>query len=130
MLLKLFSLSFQMKAWCLLSLDLLLYHSSNLDQRLVAAFSGPPGTDPLPGRDFLRTSVGRSKGDDYTACAARGTSDRRNPEGREHTGGALALVLLQREEAEAELRLRRATQVILLSLTERLNSLFFKILKT
>lgn len=118
MLLKSFSLSFQMKAWLLLSLDLLLFPSRNLDQRLVPASSGPPGTDPLAGYDFLHTSMGRSRGDDCTACAACGTYDWRNPEGRKDRGGVLALVLLQREESESELRLG-ATQATLLTLMDK-----------
>lgn len=125
MLLKSFSLSFQMKAWHLLSPDLPFY-SRNLDQRLLRASFGSLGTDPLAGHDFLHTSMGRSRGDDYTACAACGTYDWRNPEGRKDRGGILALVLLQREKLESELRLSRATRAILL----RLDFLLFKMLKT
>ena len=49
---------------------------------------------------------------DYTAPAARGISDCRDPEGRTDRGGVLALVLWQREESESELR-RGAAKAVL-----------------
>lgn len=130
MLPKSFSLSCQTKAWQLLSLDLPLYHSRALDQRHVAAASGPLGTDPLGQHEFLHTGMRRPRVGDYTACVACGVSDWKNPKGREDRGGVLALVLLQREKPGVRAETRWGSPSNSASWAMRLDSLLFKMLPT